>query len=164
MIDFSDPATRNLRLSNAERDEAVAALDQFATEGRLTDAEAAERAASVRAATTRGDLAPVFADLPAGTTPSTGSHPLPPRSAHEAFAEPTEAAPGEKALRNGQYALAAIAPFVAVALFFLTGTLWGYSVAWLWFLLIPVAGILVYGAGGWDTRDRGRDRHRNRNR
>ena len=42
----------------------------------------------------------------------------------------------------------ALTPFVAVGLFFL----FGYS--WLWFLLIPVMGILLFGA---DDRSR---RHR----
>jgi hypothetical protein len=42
----------------------------------------------------------------------------------------------------------ALTPFVAVGLFFL----FGYN--WLWFLLIPVMGILLFGAD-----DRGR-RHR----
>jgi tellurite resistance protein TehA-like permease len=43
----------------------------------------------------------------------------------------------------------ALTPFVALALFFLTGT-------WLWFLVIPVVGILLFGA---DDR-RGRNRRR----
>jgi hypothetical protein len=44
-------------------------------------------------------------------------------------------------------------PFVSLALFFITGNLAGYQWAWLWFLLIPVTGIMVYGAG-YDHRDR----------
>ncbi|MEO8906707.1 MAG: DUF1707 domain-containing protein [Microbacteriaceae bacterium] len=160
MIDFSDPATHNQRLSNAERDEAVAALDAFATEGRLTGAEAAQRSAAVRAALARGELAPLFADLPAA-----GARPTPARLSAPVASTRSEAPEEQgRAVHNWQYALAGLAPFVAIALFFITGTLWGYNVAWLWFLLIPVVGILVYGAGGWSEHERARNRERRRER
>jgi hypothetical protein len=29
---------------------------------------------------------------------------------------------------------------------------WGYQYSWLWFLLIPLAGALVYGVGGTQRR------------
>ncbi|WP_431277088.1 DUF1707 SHOCT-like domain-containing protein [Leifsonia poae] len=54
----------SLRLSNAERDRAVAALQSHAGDGRLTDSELQTRVQSARVAVTRGDLAPLFADLP----------------------------------------------------------------------------------------------------
>ncbi|HEY5224078.1 MAG TPA: DUF1707 domain-containing protein [Microbacteriaceae bacterium] len=170
MIDFSDPATHNLRLSNAERDEAVAALDKFAAEGRLTATESAERSAAVRAAITRGELAPLFDDLPASTIRPSAAHAADagPSPAYAAAPAASEAFAGaverEHTTQHWQYAIAAISPFLAVALFFITGTLWGYGVAWLWFLLIPVVGITVYGAGGWGDHEHGRERNRKRNR
>src|ERR1700734_3940488 len=64
MTDFSDPAGSQLRLSNAERDEAVSSLQAHAHDGRLSDAELASRISAARVAVTRGDLAPLFIDLP----------------------------------------------------------------------------------------------------
>ncbi|HEY2557273.1 MAG TPA: DUF1707 domain-containing protein, partial [Diaminobutyricibacter sp.] len=64
MTDFTDPSESRLRLSNAERDQAVASLEAHARDGRLTDSELATRSIAARAAVTRGDLAPLFADLP----------------------------------------------------------------------------------------------------
>lgn len=75
MIDVNDPATASVRLSDAEREEAVLVLGVFVSEGRLSEAELAERSAAVRAATTRGDLRPLFADLP-----KPPAHPLRPSS------------------------------------------------------------------------------------
>ena len=58
------------RLSTAERDRAVTELRQHVAEGRLTEAEFAERSKAARNAVTRGDLAPLFDDLPATTFPA----------------------------------------------------------------------------------------------
>ena len=48
-------------------------------------------------------------------------------------------------------------PFLALVLFFTTGS-------WLWFLLVPIMGILLYGADGAKNTGRGRDRRRDRGR
>ena len=61
------------RLSTAERDQAVTELRQHVAEGRLTEAEFAERSKAARNAVSRGDLAPLFADLPATTFPSSAA-------------------------------------------------------------------------------------------
>lgn len=53
-----------LRISAAERQDAVAALSKQFSDGRLTADEFSTRCAAVAAAVTRSDLAPVFADLP----------------------------------------------------------------------------------------------------
>jgi hypothetical protein len=48
----------------------------------------------------------------------------------------------------------AFVPFVALGLFFLVGFVWhGWAWSWLFFLLIPVFGILIYGPGA-DSRRR----------
>lgn len=53
-----------VRLSDDERQEALDALDEHVRTGRLDIAEYGERSAQVTAARTRGDLEPLFTDLP----------------------------------------------------------------------------------------------------
>ncbi|WP_198958397.1 MULTISPECIES: DUF1707 SHOCT-like domain-containing protein [Amycolatopsis] len=53
-----------LRLSDAERTEAMDALSEHVRTGRLDIDEFGLRSAKVAAARTRSDLAPLFADLP----------------------------------------------------------------------------------------------------
>lgn len=53
-----------LRIGDAERGSAVAALGEHFAQGRLSKEEYDERSDVVWAARTRRDLAPVFADLP----------------------------------------------------------------------------------------------------
>jgi hypothetical protein len=55
-----------LRISDAEREQAAAALGEHYAQGRLTKEEHAERLDRIWAARTRADLRPVFGDLPAG--------------------------------------------------------------------------------------------------
>lgn len=53
-----------LRIGDAEREQAAAELGEHYAQGRLTTDEHAERLDRIWAARTRGDLAPVFRDLP----------------------------------------------------------------------------------------------------
>lgn len=55
----------SLRLSAAEREAAVQRLAAARDEGRLNEVEFLERAGAARAAVVRGDLHPLFSDLPA---------------------------------------------------------------------------------------------------
>ncbi len=55
----------DIRISNAERDEAVSTLGMHLSTGRLELAEFDERCAGAAAARTRGELEALFADLPA---------------------------------------------------------------------------------------------------
>ncbi|GAB3792301.1 DUF1707 SHOCT-like domain-containing protein [Nocardioides ungokensis] len=55
---------QNLRLSDVERDQAAAVLGEHYAQGRLTPEEHSERLDRIWAARTRGELAPVFSDLP----------------------------------------------------------------------------------------------------
>ena len=43
--------------------------------------------------------------------------------------------------RRGRNTIMGLAPLVALVLFFLTRS-------WMWFLLVPVVGVLVYGPDG----------------
>jgi Domain of unknown function (DUF1707)/Cell wall-active antibiotics response 4TMS YvqF len=58
-------ATGKVRASDAEREAVVERLRVAATEGRLTLSELTERTEAAYTATTRGELAPITADLPA---------------------------------------------------------------------------------------------------
>lgn len=185
------------RLSTAERDRAVTELRQHVAEGRLTEAEFAERSKAARNAVTRGDLAPLFDDLPATTFPSSvgdavrpaPSHPAPaPSPAPTVFADdvpsdgipaygapevqgatPPASPPAVRATPSATEGwrspeakepsrvgatVMAIVPFVSLALFFVTGSALSWSYSWLWFALIPVAGIIVYGPNGKPKRKR----------
>ena len=53
-----------IRLSDAERDAAAADLGEHFAQGRLTADEHAQRLDRVWAARTRGEIAPIFRDLP----------------------------------------------------------------------------------------------------
>jgi Domain of unknown function (DUF1707) len=71
-----------LRISDAEREQAAAELGEHFAQGRLTTDEHAERLDRIWAARTRGELAPVFADLPGPYGPIAPSRPAPTRSGH----------------------------------------------------------------------------------
>lgn len=103
--------------------------DHFAA-GRLSVAEFDERSAVVAAAVTRGDLVKVFEDLP---EPVSDTGPVPERPPHR----------GRPEFRGPAMGLIVI---LALVLFFTTQT-------WLWFLLIPAAGI-VFGALGHGREQR----------
>jgi Domain of unknown function (DUF1707) len=162
MTDFSDPAGSQLRLSNAERDEAVSSLQAHAHDGRLSDAELASRISAARVAVTRGDLAPLFIDLPHPSTTGRFDNSAPNSAG---FAPPSDGDYRQSGPRSGPgVAFATITPIVCVVLFFFTGLIWGYQFAWLWFLAVPIAWTLVYGIDGGRGRNRGRDRYRYRDR
>ncbi|SMQ59811.1 DUF1707 domain-containing protein [Agreia sp. VKM Ac-1783] len=195
------------RLSTAERDRAVTELRQHVAEGRLTEAEFTERSKAARNAVTRGDLAPLFDDLPATTFPASvgeaarpartsspapasaptifadegAEHPVTDRLADDvpvygapeiervapqaqtpaAQQSPARATEGWKDPQSKEPSrigttVMAIVPFVSLALFFVTGSGFGWSYSWLWFALIPVTGIIVYGPNGKPDRKRRR--------
>lgn len=65
-----------LRISDAEREAAAAELGEHYAQGRITPEEHAERLDRIWASRTRGELAPVFRDLPGRygpVAPRTGS-------------------------------------------------------------------------------------------
>ncbi|WP_092963893.1 DUF1707 domain-containing protein [Agromyces sp. CF514] len=166
--DYATPGSPDLRLSDAERERAVARLADAHAAGRLSVAEYGERAASARAAVTRGDLAPLFADLPAETPPAPGSpgprygsvDPGDPVARPATFTDPDlepsrSGRSGTRALGGAVGAtIMALVPFVALILFLLSGFLGGWGWAWLWWLLVPIAGIVIYGPGADERRGR----------
>jgi hypothetical protein len=58
-----------LRLSDAERELAAADLGEHFAQGRLSNEEHAERLDQIWAARTRGEIAPIFRDLPSAYSP-----------------------------------------------------------------------------------------------
>ncbi|WP_285115064.1 DUF1707 domain-containing protein [Leifsonia sp. fls2-241-R2A-40a] len=171
MTDITDPSGASLRLSNDERERAVAALQSHAGQGRLTDQEVQTRTSAARAAVTRGDLAPLFADLPGGLhldAPHAASAPGQPAASQpiqqgQPAQEQPQYAQYPQAYPQGAYAqqpsgrepssrwgllAVSIIPFVSLILFFITGFAWGYQYSWLWFLLIPLVGAITYGTDG----------------
>ncbi|MFE9582350.1 DUF1707 domain-containing protein [Nocardia sp. NPDC006044] len=128
----------DIRIGTAEREAAMQRLSDHFAAGRLSVAEFDERSAVVAAAVTRGDITPVFADLP---------DPL-----VKAAAVPAK--PESGFLSEWPERVMAVIPILAVILFFLTGS-------WLWFLAIPLMGALLFGSRH-NHDDRNRDRRRDR--
>ena len=116
------------RVGTAEREAAVALLAEHWRAGRLDPGEHERRVTRARQAVTRGDLDALFTDLP------------PAGPAQEPTGAVTSAG-GSGFLEGGRDKVMALAPFAALLLFFLTGS-------WLWFLMIPVMGIVLYGPEG----------------
>ncbi|HEX2905136.1 MAG TPA: DUF1707 domain-containing protein [Jatrophihabitans sp.] len=130
--------TDETRIGDSDREAALAALQQHLTAGRIELAEFDERARLVTSARTRGELAPVFADLPAPhaiAAPPVQLSKQPPEAAARQHASGRTGRPLFG--RLGETAVA-LSPFIALGLFLIFG------VWWVW-LLIPVAGIVVYG-------------------
>lgn len=119
----------DVRIGTAEREQAMQRLSEHFAAGRLSVAEFDERSGLIAAAVTRGDLAPVFSDLPAAI-------PAPEP------AEPAAAQPGGR--REFAGPAMGLVVIIALVLFFTTHT-------WLWFLLIPAVGIIT---GGLQQRNR----------
>ncbi|HEY5856598.1 MAG TPA: DUF1707 domain-containing protein [Aldersonia sp.] len=105
-----------VRIGTAERERALSRLSAHFSAGRLSVAEFDERSATVAAATTRGDLDGVFADLP--------------------VLEPETEPPKPKRSYDWRAAALALTPIAALVLFFVFDN-------WMWFLLIPVIGVLL---------------------
>ncbi len=167
---------RSMRIGDAEREAAVRALDVHRAAGRIDAQEYEDRSVRATAARVRGDLDPLFADLPEPhTVPGAPDEPLfgSPQQAPAPFGSPEPGPPGPPpptgpippvtpvphrdwspatgaqasgALGAWSPRVVAMAPILAVILFFTTGS-------WLWFLAIPLVGILVYGG---DKGRRGR--------
>ena len=116
------------RVGTAERDRAIELLGEHWRQGRLDPAEHERRVTKARAAVTQADLDVLFADLPqAGPSQESTA---------------VVAAGGTAGFLEGKRdTIMALTPFAALVLFFWTGT-------WLWFLMVPVMGVLLYGPGG----------------
>lgn len=152
-----------VRIGDAERQVAVDALNAHREAGRLDPTEFEDRQVAASRARTWAEVVPLFADLPephpVGMARGLSAVPAPPPKAPILDApaslstEPGRSPgvfEGRMPLRHRDTVMA-LTPFAAVVLFFVTGL-------WIWFLAIPVMGILLYGPEGDQRRKRGRGR------
>jgi hypothetical protein len=149
---YVEPDRPDQRLSDAEREAAVAELAVARAEGRLAPTEYEERAAGAQRARTRADLVPLFADLPDPSRVRPTS--APPTAAPVAVAESSTRRQSRALGGRIGDTIMALTPFLAVALFFITGFNGSFLWSWLWFLVIPVTAIIIYGPGGESRRSR----------
>lgn len=138
MAGSDDGMGNSTRVGSVERDEAVALLAEHWHAGRLDPSEHELRVTRARAAVTRADLDVLFTDLPApvpAATPQAGS----------VSSGPVSNSGGGGFLEGKRETIMALTPFAALVLFFVTDS-------WLWFLMVPVMGILIFGPGGKKNR------------
>jgi hypothetical protein len=119
------------RIGAAERDSAVAALRTHLEAGRLTPEEYEDRSVSASRARTWSEITPLFADLP---DPRPG-----PVVARATGAAPVPAGAFPGLSDGARERIMAVTPLAALVLFFVTRT-------WVWFLVIPIMGALLYGS------------------
>ncbi|WP_347351046.1 DUF1707 domain-containing protein [Intrasporangium sp.] len=132
----------NYRIGDEERRRAASLLESHFQAGRLDADEYEDRRGKALDAVTQADLDTLFTDLPAQA-------PQPLSGAGEAVAGEGSPSRSRRQLRD---TVMALLPFLALLLFFVTKQ-------WLWFLMIPVGGIVLYGQGGRPSRrDRRPDR------
>ncbi|SNT45649.1 DUF1707 SHOCT-like domain-containing protein [Rhodococcoides kyotonense] len=128
----------DVRIGTAEREQALEALSRHLGDGRLTVPEFDERSSVVSSATTRGQLESVFTDLPSTPLMPTASRPL------DLSTSQTPTPASDSSDDDGwdwRKAAMAITPIVALILFFVVPV----SNSWLFFLLVPLVGALIYG-------------------
>jgi len=134
----------SLRVSDADRDRAIAELSEHYQAGRLTTEELEDRTGRALQARTTADLAALFTDLPRRQAPVTGG-----TAASAASAAPASAAPAWPAR-------VPVAPVTILAVVAVLALLGGhlFHIAW-----VPVVAIIVVRllAGGrarrcWDHR------------
>jgi len=137
----------DLRISDADREQALSALGEHMSVGRLTVDEYGERSAKVAAARTQSELQEVFTDLPE-------PHPRA-NTPWATVAQSTAKAPATWADRPlGQRMLTAIIPLLFVGAVILVAT------THLWFIILVPVLVTAVGRGLWGYDGRGdRDRH-----
>ena len=141
------------RIGTVEREAAISALNQHWQAGRLDPAEHERRTTAAYAAVTQADLDALFSDLPQGTPPQDASRPLQGGvvSAPSMQIEPQKGSglfPPESWVARHRDALMGLTPFVALVCFFVFKS-------WLWFLLVPAAGVILYSGDDRRKRRRG---------
>ena len=130
----------SMRVSDADRDQAIAELSEHYQAGRLTTEEFEDRSGRALQARTTADLAGLFTDLPRRQASTTG-------------AATTSTAPASPA--RSWPARVPVAPVTILAVVAVLALLGGhlFHIAW-----VPVVAIIVVRllAGGRDRRDRDR--------
>lgn len=145
-----DHQPSGLRVSDSDRDRAIAELSEHFQAGRITTDEFEERTGRALRARTAGDLAELFTDLPRKPGPG----PAPRVTPGTAAALPPASAPPA---RSGGVP---VIPLVVVAILVLGGFISGHSIV---AALVPVLIVLfvirrILDGGHRDHRDRARRR------
>jgi hypothetical protein len=147
------------RIGDPERQAVVAALDAHREAGRLTAEEFEDREVKAEQARTWADVQPLFRDLPAPYPEQMPAQPSPGQQLARTMqpdTTPSAGLLGDLIPERYRTTVMALTPFIALLLFFLTDT-------WLWFLMIPIMGVLLYGPdGNHDRKRRDRDGRRGR--
>lgn len=145
-----------LRISNADRDQAIAQLQAALDEGRIDLAEFDERAKTAYEAKTNAELDLIFDDLPGGR----------PKEGEVVPAEPAEAPERDHPRGPRFHQLPALRGLVTVG--FITTSIWAVSSIssgewgyfWpIWPILgLSIATVMQLVNGGWSHGDWGHDR------
>ena len=141
----------SMRVSDADRDQAIAELSEHYQAGRLTTEEFEDRSGRALQARTTADLADLFTDLPRRQAPTTGA------TTGAASTAPASTAPASPT--RAWPARVPVAPVTILAVVAVLALLSGhlFHIAW-----VPVVAIIVVRllAGGRNRRDRRHwDRH-----
>ena len=149
---MGEPSDAEIRISNAERDEAVETLGTHLSTGRLELSEFEDRCARAAAARTRGELEALFTDLPAPHPDLSSATPPTPliQKAGQLVTNPTGAkkktevveTPASKALEAlaGVVLLAGIPAAIVLTI-----------VAGLWWLFLPVVAVVIVAGSAADA-------------
>ena len=139
-----DHSSGSLRVSDADRDRAIAELSEHYQAGRLTTEELEDRTGRALQARTTADLAALFTDLPRRQTPMTGGTAT--SAASTAPASPAKAWP----------ARVPVVPVAILAVVAVLALLGGhpFHIAWVPVVAIIVVRLLAGGRGRrrWDGR------------
>lgn len=148
-----------IRIGDADREQALQALAEHMSHGRLTIDEYGERSANVTAAKTRGELSALFTDLPephpkSGTATSTAEQPASKPSDSQQPATWTDRPVNQRVIAAG------------LPLFWVIAVIIGVTTHFWWIMALPFI-VTAVGRGLWGQdweRDRHADQERERRR
>ena len=145
----------SLRVSDADRDRAIAELSEHYQAGRLSTEEFEDRTGRALQARTTADLAALFTDLPRRQAPTTGA-----TATSAASTAPASTAPASPA--KSWPARVPVAPVTILAVVAVLALLGGhpFHIAWVPVVAIIVVRVLAGGRSRREARDgRHWDRH-----
>lgn len=139
---MNDPQSPDIRIGDAEREEALRALGDHMSAGRLDIDEYGDRTARVSTAKTRGELAALFADLPDPRptfgTPAAARPPAVPGEGRVSPRDPVDRWQQRPLAQRIGGAVMGVSWILMVPLFFVTHTWWVF--------LLPMVLSVVLGS------------------
>ena len=145
-----DHPSGRLRVSDADRDRAIAELSEHYQAGRLTTEELEDRTGRALQARTTADLAALFTDLPRRQAPLTGG-----TGGTAASAAPGAAGPARASTSGAWPARVPVAPVAILAVVAVLALLSGhlFHIAWVPVVAIIVVRLLAGGRSRREARD-----------